>query len=145
MYDVRNGNRLSAVSTGAVSITTGSNKLINYEILASGSYLNPGVINVPGVILLDNTFLNGASGGITSANLTTNTTTNYGILINGALTGTSVTINAVNQGGNSTLVLQSPVIATTGDINIVATGTSGWVLTNAIQGCLLYTSDAADE
>ncbi|TSA34779.1 MAG: S-layer family protein, partial [Opitutales bacterium] len=86
-YDTTAGNKLSVINPGVIAFTAGSTSDIHYKNLASGAeIIVNSALNVPGSIFLDNTWLNGASGGITAANAST-----YGTSVNGLLVSTSLT------------------------------------------------------
>jgi len=86
-YNTTSGNKLSVINPGVISFTAGSTSDINYKNLSSGAeIIVNSALNVPGAITLDNTWLNGASGGITAANAST-----YGTSLNGLLVSTNLT------------------------------------------------------
>lgn len=69
LYDTTLGNRLSTINAGAITVSGNSSSPIHYSQLSNGAQLLVNrAINVPGAITLDNTYLNGSQGGITSAN-----------------------------------------------------------------------------
>jgi mucin-19 len=146
-YNTTSGVRTSSIDTGALSIAAGSNSSINYSVLSSGSNITiGGTVVVPGSITLDNTYgcaastpaCTPATGYINNnlANWTSLAVAGTGISVGSGATmsGTAVTINAVNSNVNSTFQFFSPITATTGDITIDALGTSGWVVTNGQSG-----------
>jgi mucin-19 len=114
-YDITYGNKTSTLLTGALTIPTGSTSAINYIIKTAGSPINPGVIgsatlNLPGYVLLDNTF--GCSGtGCTPVagfinpitnNLSTLATASTGVTINGAIHARdNIIINGVSTIGQA--------------------------------------------
>ena len=107
-YDVSTGNKTSSIVTTNSVIAAGSTSGIDYNMFASGAALNPGLIRVPGVITLDNTYgaatagATPVSGFITAANLATLATTSNPVVINqgNALSGDrGVTIRSVVNSG----------------------------------------------
>jgi mucin-19 len=146
-YNTTSGDRTSSIGTGALSITAGSTANINYSVLSSGSSIAiGGAVVVPGSITLDNTYgcaastpaCTPATGYINNnlANWTALAVASTGISVGSSATmsGTAVTINAVNSNVNSTFQFFSPITATTGDITINALSTAGWVVTNGQSG-----------
>jgi hypothetical protein len=97
-YDTTTGNRLSTISSVAISTTSGSTFAINYTAISAGSAISVDAISVPGYINLDNTYgsASGAksSGYLTASNIaTSNTTGSTGVLVGGISTaGGSLTI-----------------------------------------------------
>ncbi|WP_216246992.1 YDG domain-containing protein, partial [Polynucleobacter sp. AP-Capit-er-40B-B4] len=110
-YDVTTGNKTSSILAGALTIATGTNTSpINYIIKSAGSAINPAAIgtstvNLPGYVLLDNTY--GCAGvgctpmpgfiNTTSANLVALATTSVGVTINNPIYANgNVTVNAIS-------------------------------------------------
>jgi mucin-19 len=150
-YNTTSGDRTSSIGTGALSITAGSTASINYSVLSSGSSITVGgAVVVPGTITLDNTYgcaastpaCTPATGYINNnlANWTTLAVASTGISVSTAATmsGTAVTINAVNSNVNAAFQFFNSITATTGDITINALGTSGWIVTNGLSGVGWY-------
>ena len=138
-YDTTTGNKETTITTGALTVAAGSTKAVNYEVKASGSKISTGAINVPGHILIDNTYLNGSQGGITLANANTYATTNggngalaLGSLTSGNLAGsTGITLNGVSNTSSSGAVEPnanpSPInSATTININAINSAAGGY-------------------
>ena len=134
-YDTTTGNRDSAITSGALTLTGTSTAAINYIEKASGAAISVGAIAVPGYVLLDNTYggTAGAGGTPTSgyinqtnaATLATTTTSTAGVTVagvvsSGAYAGTSaITINGVSAAAAYGSSLKSgSLAASTGDINI---------------------------
>ena len=138
------GNKLSTILTGQLTVTAGSLSNINYSVLASGAAINiASNVTVPGAITLDNTYGCSSSGcapatGYINASLVgwTNlpTTGGYGVLVNGNLSGTAITINGVNAGGTTggggSVALAGGLTATSGNINITGLTTTGIAVGN---------------
>ncbi|MBT8534145.1 S-layer family protein, partial [Polynucleobacter paneuropaeus] len=137
-YDTTAGNKTSTINTAALTISSGSTSGINYSVLAAGSAITiGGAVAVPGSITLDNTFGCSGSGcapvsGYLNKNLTswaTLATTSNGIVINNSLSGTAITINGINAsgttGGGGGVMVMAGLTATTGNINITGTSTTG--------------------
>jgi hypothetical protein len=147
-YDVTAGNKTSTVITGPLNIAAGSSAGVNYSVLASGAAINiASAVTVPGAVTLDNTY--GCSGtGCTPATGYLNTsltgwnnlvtTGGYGILVGGNISGTAITINGVNAGGSTggggAVMLTAGLTATSGNINIVGTTTTGLGVGNLYGG-----------
>lgn len=103
-YDTTAGNKLSVINPGIITFTAGSTSEIHYKNLASGAeIIVNSALNVPGSIFLDNTWLNGASGGITAANASTYGTSLNGLLISTNLTATGgITLKGVTGSASTT-------------------------------------------
>ena len=103
-YDTTAGNKLSVINPGVIAFTAGSTSAIHYKNLASGAeIIVNSALNVPGSIFLDNTWLNGASGGITAANASTYGTSLNGLLISTNLTATGgITLKGVTGSASTT-------------------------------------------
>ena len=149
-YDVTLGNKSSSITTTNSTIAAGSTSGIDYNMLASGAQLNPGVIRVPGVITLDNTFgrdagatTDPASGYINASNLTNLATSSIPVDINSGnpLSGDrGVVINAVattGTGGQAVRLLDS-VTSSAGNVSISGTTSAGSGIGNYIYGCCTY-------
>ncbi|MBT8579321.1 hypothetical protein G6695_08790, partial [Polynucleobacter paneuropaeus] len=157
-YDTTGGaatttnSKLATVTTGALSIGANSTSAINYSVLTAGANINPTTIGsstvaLPGYVLLDNTF--GCTGsncmpvsgfiGVENNNLSL-AVAGYGVLINNAIyAAKNITIRGVNNAANTgAVLLQAALVSTTGDINITGTTTSGWAITNYINGVGAY-------
>ncbi|MBU3551641.1 YDG domain-containing protein, partial [Polynucleobacter sp. MWH-Berg-3C6] len=134
------GNKSSTITTGPLTLTGGvgaSTTGINYSVLTSGANITVNnAISMPGIITLNNSYLNGVNLGINASNLATYATTNQGISVAGALTAANVNnvTNAINivgvSNGNGAAYLSGNMTATKGDINIQAlsTGTNWYSL-----------------
>ncbi|NBV00387.1 MAG: hypothetical protein EBS31_02835, partial [Burkholderiaceae bacterium] len=144
IYDVTTGNRLSTITTGTLSLATGSTSPINYIQISSGSNLNPGAIGatvaLPGYVLLDNTYGCAGSGctpvaGYLNRNLTNwanFVTTSAGVTINNAIVANdSITINGITGTSNNGVALFANLTSSAGSINITGTTSSGSAITNA--------------
>ncbi|MBU3630716.1 YDG domain-containing protein, partial [Polynucleobacter sp. AP-Melu-500A-A1] len=142
-YDTTAGNKTSTINTAALTISAGSTSGINYSVLAAGSAITiGGAVAVPGSITLDNTFGCSGSGcapvsGYLNKNLAswaTLATTSNGIVINNTLSGTAITINGINAsgttGGGGGVMVMAGLTATTGNINITGTSTTGNAVAN---------------
>ena len=139
-YNTTTGNKLSIINPGVVTFNGTSTSDINYKNLASGAeIIVNSTMNVPGAITLDNTWLNGASGGITEANaanyatsihgvaLSVNLTAANGLYIKGATGSASTTYKGVNiTAGTYT----SSGVFTSGQDAINITGVSAGVTAN---------------
>ncbi len=103
-YETTAGNKLSVINPGVIAFTAGSTSAIHYKNLASGAeIIVNSALNVPGSIFLDNTWLNGASGGITAANASTYGTSLNGLLISTNLTATGgITLKGVTGSASTT-------------------------------------------
>ncbi|WP_158525557.1 YDG domain-containing protein, partial [Polynucleobacter paneuropaeus] len=157
-YDTTGGaatttnSKLATVTTGALSIGANSTSAINYSVLTAGANINPTTIGsstvaLPGYVLLDNTF--GCTGsncmpvsgfiGVENNNLSL-AVAGYGVLINNAIyAAKNITIRGVNNAANTgAVLLQAALVSTTGDINITGTTTSGWAITNYVNGVGAY-------
>ncbi|MBT8524333.1 hypothetical protein G6735_08470, partial [Polynucleobacter paneuropaeus] len=152
IYDTTTGNKTSTIGAGALTITAGSTSAINYSVLTAGANINPTTIGsstvaLPGYVLLDNTF--GCTGsncmpvsgfiGVENNNLSL-AVAGYGVLINNAIyAAKNITIRGVNNAANTgAVLLQAALVSTTGDINITGTTTSGWAITNYVNGVGAY-------
>ena len=110
-YDATSDGRSSSITTGALTIASGTNNSpINYIIKASGAAINPGAIGsstvaLPGYVLLDNTY--GCSGtgcvpvtgfiNATTNNLASLATSSIGVTINNAIFATgNITANGAS-------------------------------------------------
>ncbi|SMC77494.1 hypothetical protein, partial [Polynucleobacter kasalickyi] len=140
-YDTTSGNKSSAITTGALTLTGGmsaSNTAINYTVITSGAPITVGAVTVPGYILLDNTYggASPVSGGVTQANATTGTA----VTVGGALTsgayagGNAITINAIagtaGVGINDSLTTNN-LTAIVGNISLNSTTSTGAGITYA--------------
>ncbi len=131
-YDATSGNRLSTVTTGVLTTTSGSVNAINYLVKSSGSAITVSDVSVPGYINIDNTygFVSGAksSGYFNGSNNTTsNVTGSPGVLVSGVLTaGGALTIKGISASGwgiqNSSAYT---LTAGSGDITLVGVGAYG--------------------
>ncbi|MBT8637427.1 hypothetical protein G6644_09230, partial [Polynucleobacter paneuropaeus] len=153
-YDTTGGaatttnSKLATVTTGALSIGANSTSAINYSVLTAGARIDiAGVVSVPGTITLDNTY--GCTGvscapatgylNTALASWATYVTTSYGVQVESALTGTAITIKGINNAASTgAVLLQAALVSTTGDINITGTTTSGWAITNYVNGVGAY-------
>ena len=104
-YDTTTGNKNSTITSGGLSVANGSTQAIDYTEKSAGSTITIyAPVSVPGSITLDNSYLSGGttSGAINASNVSTLSTSDHGIQINGALSaGNNLTINAVSSGANS--------------------------------------------
>jgi len=133
-FDTTSGNKSSNITTGALTIASGTNTSgINFIAKSAGSNINPGAIGsasvaLPGYASLDNTF--GCTGtGCTPAtgfiNTTTNNlaslaTTSIGLTINNAIYAAgAITESGVSSGSQG--IGYSAVMTSTGS-NIALTG-----------------------
>jgi hypothetical protein len=107
--------------------------------LASGAAITiANAVTVPGAVTLDNTY--GCSGsGCTPATAYLNTalsnwaslatTSGSGILVEGNISGTAITINGINAGGSTAggggATVMAGLTATSGNINITGVTTAG--------------------
>ena len=150
-YDVSTGNKTSSIATTNSAIAAGSTSGIDYNMFASGAALNPGLIRVPGVITLDNTYgaatagVTPASGFITAANLATLATTSNPVVINqgNALSGDrGVTIRSVVNSGvyGVAVMLLDSITSSQGDISLTGTAANGYGIGNLWPNVQWYTS-----
>ena len=132
-YDTTTGNKTSTITSGALTIGTGSTIGINYTQKTAGAPISiNSSVSVPGYILLDNTYggTTPASGFITASNLATYATTSNGVnvygtntLTSGAYGGTTgVTVNAISNGGIG--FNDSAAITSATAINLTGTSTT---------------------
>ncbi|WP_158525559.1 hypothetical protein, partial [Polynucleobacter paneuropaeus] len=140
LYDTRSGNKLSTISAGAFTLTSGSTSGVNYSILAAGAALTVNTVGVNGVITVNNTYgcasapctaLTAVDNYITTANFATlATTAANGITVNGALTGgTGVYLDGVTYSANHGVYSTVAIAATTGNIDVMGitnTGSGIW-------------------
>ena len=150
-YDVSTGNKTSSIVTTNSVIAAGSTSGIDYNMFASGAALNPGLIRVPGVITLDNTYgaatagATPVSGFITAANLATLATTSNPVVINqgNALSGDrGVTIRSVVNSGvyGVAVMLLDSITSSQGDISLTGTAANGYGIGNLWPNVQWYTS-----
>ena len=112
-YDTTSGTKASNITTGTLTIGTGTNNSgINNIVKSAGSAINPGVVAtsttvLPGYVLIDNTYgctgtaCTPASGFIntTTNNLASLATTSVGLTINSAIYALgTITENGVSSG-----------------------------------------------
>ncbi|MBT8577618.1 hypothetical protein G6695_00005, partial [Polynucleobacter paneuropaeus] len=147
-YDTTSGNKAANITGGNLTIAAGSTSAINYSVLTAGARIDiAGVVSVPGTITLDNTY--GCTGvscapatgylNTALASWATYVTTSYGVQVESALTGTAITIKGINNAASTgAVLLQAALVSTTGDINITGTTTSGWAITNYVNGVGAY-------
>ena len=139
-YNTTSGNKLSVINPGVISFTAGSTSDIHYKNLSSGAeIIVNSALNVPGAITLDNTWLNGASGGITAANASTYGTSLNGLLVSTNLTATGgITLKGVTGSASTTYkgvsvtsgIFTASGTFTTGQDAINITGVSAGVTAN---------------
>ena len=150
-YDVSTGNKTSSIVTTNSVIAAGSTSGIDYNMFASGAALNPGLIRVPGVITLDNTYgaatagATPVSGFITAANLATLATTSNPVVINqgNALSGDrGVTIRSVVNSGiyGVAIMLLDNITSSQGDISLAGTAANGFGIGNLWPNVQWYAS-----
>ncbi|MBU3539525.1 YDG domain-containing protein [Polynucleobacter sp. UK-Gri1-W3] len=102
-YNTTSGNKLSTISTSALTIGAGtSSSAINYIEKSSGSALAIGATTVPGYILVDNTYgctvasCTPASGYLNMSTISTSNAST-GVYVTGSLSaGSSITINGAS-------------------------------------------------
>ncbi|MBT8608429.1 filamentous hemagglutinin N-terminal domain-containing protein, partial [Polynucleobacter paneuropaeus] len=140
LYDTRSGNKLSTISAGTFTLTSGSTSRVNYSILAAGAALTVNTVGVNGVITVNNTYgcasspctaLTAVDSYITTANFSTlATTAANGITVSGALTGgTGVYLDGVTYSANHGVYSTVAIAATTGNIDVMGitnTGSGIW-------------------
>ena len=150
-YDVSTGNKTSSIATTNSVIATGSTSGIDYNMFASGAALNPGLIRVPGIITLDNTYgaatasATPVSGYITAANLSTLATTSNPVVIDqgNALSGDrGVTIRSVVNSGiyGVAVMLRDNITSSLGDISITGIAANGYGIGNIWPNVQWYVS-----
>ncbi len=137
MYDTTRGTNASMITGGNLSVTSGSTSAINYVQKSSGANLDPGAINVPGTITLDNTFgcsgasCTPASGYIVASNIASGPSGVAGVTINNALTATgNIVVNGVSN-GNYSIYAVAAMTSTDGDIIWTGIATNYGIYTNS--------------
>jgi len=139
IYDTTLGNKTALISSGSLTITSGSTSAINYIQKSAGTALTVGATSVPGIITLDNTW--GCSGaGCTVASdylkystiTSTNTTASNGITINGALTAanltnaaTAITIKGATSAASTAVIANASGVISASQGAIAITGSQG--------------------
>ncbi len=63
LYDTTSGAKTTTITAGALTVTSGSTSGVNYIVKTLGAGIDTGVINVPGSVLLDNTYGGTAGAG----------------------------------------------------------------------------------
>ena len=138
-YDTTTGTRLSTITSGALTVGTGSNTAINFIEKTAGAAITVAGISVPGSITLDNTYgcsgsgCTPSSGFINSSNATTLGASTHAIMINtGALTSGAyaiaegITIKGVTANGYGIYSTQA-ITANKNNVVMTGVGTSGGV------------------
>ena len=123
MYDTTSGNRLSTILGVDITVPGSSSSAVNYTMKSAGAALDPAV-NVPGAIVLDNTFgCTGAgctpvSGFIHMDNAATLATTGDAVTAGILTAGTGITLRGVSSGARG-VVSTGAMSTTSGDVIIV--------------------------
>jgi hypothetical protein len=130
-YDTTSGNRLSDITTGVVTTTSGSTYAINYLVKSAGSAITVAGAAVSGYINIDNTF-GSASGAKASGyfngtnNTTSNVTSSQGVLISGVLTaGSDLTVKGVTASSWGIQNNSYTFTSDAGDITLIGVGAHG--------------------
>ncbi|MBT8561681.1 hypothetical protein G6717_03750 [Polynucleobacter paneuropaeus] len=123
-YNTTSGNKLSTISTGAITIGAGTNtSAINFIENSNGSALTVGAASMPGYILIDNA-CSACGTPLTPATAAASLTTGVGVTVSGALSAanyisiaginTSTTNAAVALGANTLTVTNAASFPTAG-------------------------------
>ena len=149
-YDTTTGTKASTITSGALTVASGSTNDINFIEKTAGAAISAAAINVPGYILLDNTWGGTAgpggtptSGFITSSNFaTTATTTANGVTFTGNLTaGKGITLRGASYSANHGVYSAGLNLTTTqGDIVITGISNTGSGYWNQYGGTLAATT-----
>jgi hypothetical protein len=128
IYDTTTGTNASSITTGALTVPSGSTSAINYLVKTNGAIISVPAITVPGYILLDDTCL----GCATAATPTSAATNGAAITITGALSAgslagsTGVKINAVANGTGIGFTQGANAISSSaGGVTITVNGQTG--------------------
>ena len=128
IYNTSAGSSISSITTGALTIASGSTAAINYLVKTNGATISVPAISVPGYILLDNTCLGCGTAATTSSAATNGAAiTITGALSAGTLAGTTgVTVNAVANGSGIGFTQGANAISSSaGGVTITVNGQTG--------------------
>ncbi|MBU3594824.1 filamentous hemagglutinin N-terminal domain-containing protein [Polynucleobacter sp. 86C-FISCH] len=149
LYDTTAGAKTSTITAGALTVSSGSTSAVNYIVKTSGAGIDTGILNVPGSVLLDNSYGGTAgvggtptSGYITTANSATFAGASIGVLVNAAITaGTGITLKGASFTGWYSVTLQAAISTATGSIAISGSGVDYAVHTGSL-GTILASAGA---
>ena len=139
LYDTTTGAKTSNITAGALTVSSGSTSAVNYVIKTAGAGINPGILSVPGSVLLDNTYGGTAgvggtptSGYITLSNSGTLTNAITGINVNSVITaGTGITLKGASQTNYYSVSLTAAITTSSGSIDLIGSGINYSVYSSA--------------